>query len=131
MKDIKTQFKNLSITMSQILDPLPSNQQGKLLCYYMNATSHIQIIRITSNKNWYFERVIFPWQRLVFEALTHAQLEIHTGMKASTILLDTIPCDRLCISDSLDDDDWDEDINPLPEIHGVAVKNNAVAEAMP
>jgi hypothetical protein len=128
---MKTQFKNLSITMAQILDPLPSNQRGNLLCCYVNATSHIQVARITNIKNWYFERVVFPGQRLVFEALAHAQLEIHTGMMATAILSDTIPCERLCISDGLDDDDLDEDINPSPEIHLVAVRNDAIAEAIP
>ena len=32
---------------------------------------------------------------LIFEALGEAQLEIHTGMMASSILSDTIPCHSL------------------------------------
>ena len=86
--------------MAQILDPLPpDNQNQQILCCYVNATSHIQIARITNIPNWYFERVVFPGQRLVFEALGKAQLEIHSGMMASAILSDTIPCDRLRVSD--------------------------------
>jgi hypothetical protein len=38
------------------------------------------------------ERVIFPGQRLMFEAPAEAVLEIHTGMVASAILSDKIPC---------------------------------------
>jgi hypothetical protein len=95
--------------MAQILDPLPSGQTNFLLCCYVNASSHIQIARITNIPNWYFERVVFPGQRLVFEALSQAQLEIHTGMMASSILSDTIPCERLCITDEMDDDLEDED----------------------
>ena len=95
--------------MAQILDPLPSGQTNFLLCCYVNASSHIQIARITNIPNWYFERVVFPGQRLVFEALPQAQLEIHTGMMASSILSDTIPCERLCITDEMDDDLEDED----------------------
>ncbi len=95
--------------MAQILDPLPSGQTNFLLCCYVNASSHIQIARITNIPNWYFERVVFPGQRLVFEALPQAQLEIHTGMMASSILSDTIPCERLCIADEMDDDLEDED----------------------
>jgi len=90
--------------MAQILDPIPNGQRNSILCCYVNATSHIQIVRITNVSNWYFERVVFPGQRLVFEALPEAMLEIHTGMMASAILSDTIPCERLCISDSSDDD---------------------------
>ena len=86
--------------MAQILDPLPpDNQKQQILCCYVNATSHIQIARITNIPNWYFERVVFPGQRLVFQTLPEAQLEIHTGMMASAILSDTIPCDRLCVDE--------------------------------
>ena len=86
--------------MAQILDPLPSDNIDKILCCYVNATSQIQVARITNIPNWYFERVIFPGQRLVFEALPAALLEIHSGMMASAILSDTIPCHRLCIENN-------------------------------
>ncbi|MEQ8997490.1 MAG: DUF1830 domain-containing protein [Coleofasciculus sp. B1-GNL1-01] len=84
--------------MTQILDPLPSDNQTHIVCCYVNATSQIQIARITNIPNWYFERVVFPGQRLVFEALPQALLEIHTGMMASAILSDTIPCTRLLVA---------------------------------
>ncbi|KKD37190.1 MAG: DUF1830 domain-containing protein [Limnoraphis robusta] len=83
--------------MAQILDPLPSNFSKRILCCYVNATSQIQIARITNIANWYFERVVFPGQRLLLEALPEALLEIHTGSMASAILSDRIPCDRLQI----------------------------------
>ncbi|MGB6294684.1 MAG: DUF1830 domain-containing protein [Rivularia sp. (in: cyanobacteria)] len=86
--------------MAQILDPLPPEQSGKYLCCYVNATSKIQVARISNMANWYFERVVFPGQRLVFEAPNKALLEIHTGMMASSILSDTIPCDRLAINEA-------------------------------
>ncbi|PMB52595.1 hypothetical protein CEN39_08975 [Fischerella thermalis CCMEE 5201] len=85
--------------MAQILDPLPPEQSGKILCCYVNATSKIQVARISNVPNWYFERVVFPGQRLVFEAPVEAQLEIHTGMMASAILSDKIPCDRLALNE--------------------------------
>ncbi|MCC5605693.1 DUF1830 domain-containing protein [Nostoc sp. CHAB 5834] len=85
--------------MAQILDPLPPEQSGKILCCYINATSKIQVARISNIPNWYFERVVFPGQRLVFEAPRKAQLEIHTGMMASAILSDKIPCDRLMLDE--------------------------------
>ena len=85
--------------MAQILDPVPSDIDSKILCCYVNATSQIQIARIANIPNWYFERVVFPGQRLVFEAMRAAALEIHTGMMASAILSDKIPCDRLQINE--------------------------------
>lgn len=89
--------------MAQIIDPLPNDQNKALLCCYVNATSQIQVARITNVEDWYFERVVFPGQRLVFEALSHAILEIHTGMMASAILSDTILCPRLAMQESPDD----------------------------
>jgi len=85
--------------MAQILDPLPPEQSGKILCCYINATSKIQVARISNIPNWYFERVVFPGQRLVFEAPRKGQVEIHTGMMASAILSDKIPCDRLMLEE--------------------------------
>lgn len=85
--------------MAQILDSLPPEQSARTLCCYVNATSKIQIGRISNIPNWYFERVVFPGQRLVFEAPLEGHLEIHTGMMATAILSDTIPCERLCISE--------------------------------
>lgn len=105
--------------MAQILDPIPNDQKDHLLCCYVNATSHIQVVRITNISTWYFERVVFPGQRLVFEALPAALLEVHSGMMASAILSDTIPCERLCISDHDDEDDLDSEptnsVIPHPE----------------
>lgn len=88
--------------MTQILDSI-NNQNDAILCCYVNATSQIQVARITNISNWYFERVVFPGQRLVFEAFGDGLLEIHTGMMASSILSDTIPCERLIISDDNSD----------------------------
>lgn len=81
--------------MSQILDSVPENHDQKIVCCYVNATSKIQIARITNIDNWYFEKVVFPAQQLIFEAFTDGQLEIHTGMMASSILSDVIPCIQL------------------------------------
>jgi hypothetical protein len=91
--------------MSQILDPFPSDQNDSILCCYVNATSQIQIARITNIPNWYFERVVFPGQRLVFEAHEKAVIEIHSGMMASAILSDTIPCIKLKLKNAQEDPD--------------------------
>lgn len=69
-----------------------SEGNNQILCYYANFTNQIQVIRIENIPNWYFERVIFPEQRLMFEARPEAVLEIHTGMVAGAILSDKIPC---------------------------------------
>ena len=87
--------------MAQVFDPVPSESSDRLLCCYVNATNQIQIARITNIPNWYFERVVFPGQRLLFEALSDALLEIHTGMMASAILSDTIACSSLGVQEEV------------------------------
>jgi Domain of unknown function (DUF1830) len=84
--------------MSQMIDPMPSEAVDRLHCCYVNATSSIQVVRITDVPNWYFERVAFPGQRLIFETIPTAHLEIHTGMMASSILSDKIPCTKLAMT---------------------------------
>ncbi|MFQ4143263.1 DUF1830 domain-containing protein [Chlorogloeopsis sp. ULAP02] len=114
--------------MAQILDPLPPEQSRKILCCYVNATSKIQVARISNIPNWYFERVVFPGQRLVFEAPGEAQLEIHTGMMASAILSDKIPCDRLAVNEissyelETDSEKLEDPINKKSIVHSIKTK---------
>jgi Domain of unknown function (DUF1830) len=89
------------MNMTQILDPL-SADDAKIWCCYVNSTSQVQIARISNVDNWYFERVVFPGQRLMFEAPTSACLEIHTGVMASSILSDHISCQELMVVDGDD-----------------------------
>ena len=78
--------------MTQILDSLPAKHSSRILCCYVNATSRVQIARITNVANWYFERVVFPSQRLLFEAPPDAQLEIHQDIPDTATVSDQIPC---------------------------------------
>jgi Domain of unknown function (DUF1830) len=68
-----------------------------IICHYFNSSSHLEIARISNISGWYFERVVFPGQRLLFEAPQGAYLEIYTGTTASAILSDRIDCNRLHI----------------------------------
>jgi Domain of unknown function (DUF1830) len=72
-----------------------ANESEQILCYYTNTTRQIQIIRSVNIAKYCFERVVFPGQRLLFEAMPEAQIEIHTGTMATAILSDRIPCSRL------------------------------------
>ncbi|RZM81885.1 DUF1830 domain-containing protein [Leptolyngbya iicbica] len=100
--------------MAQIIDHIPTEQSESILCCYVNATSKMQIVRITNIRDWYFERVVFPGQRLMFEAPPQAQLEIHTGMMASAILSDTISCARLAV-DPEENAPWEQQIAANPQ----------------
>lgn len=72
-----------------------SSNTSSFLCYYINKSPKMQIARITNVPDWYFERVIFPRERLLFSAPATAQLEIYTYERANTVLCEKIPCDHL------------------------------------
>ncbi|NJL88096.1 MAG: DUF1830 domain-containing protein [Leptolyngbyaceae cyanobacterium SM1_1_3] len=63
----------------------------RITCYYANTSSQIQVIRIANVTDWYFERILFPGQRLMFEAPAEAQLEIY----ANAALINEILCGQL------------------------------------
>lgn len=85
--------------------PLSSEVNSLILCYYFNSSNQIQIIRISNVPNWYFEKVVFPKQRLMFEAIPDATLEINTKIIADFILSDKIQCNLLSV---------EEEVNQLP-----------------
>ncbi|MBD2103897.1 DUF1830 domain-containing protein [Leptolyngbya sp. FACHB-261] len=86
--------------MSQTFDPVPNAIPEKITCCYVNASSKIQIVRITNIPHWYFERVVFPGQHLLFESVPQASLEVHTGTVMSSILSDTICCSQLQVQEN-------------------------------
>ncbi len=77
-----------------------SNTDNHVLCCYQNPSHQLQVVRISNIPNWYFERVVFPQQRLLFEAPSEAQLEIYTGGMVSAVLSDRITCERLYVDQS-------------------------------
>ena len=81
--------------MTQILDALSTHHPSKILCCYPNRRPDLQIVRITNIPHWYFERVAFPNDFLLFEAVVGAVLEIYSGNGGATLLADHIPCERL------------------------------------
>lgn len=83
---------------AQSLDSLPP-EAVECMCHYINTTSRLQIVRITNIPNWYFERVVFPGQRLLFETPRWAKLEIYTAQLPSAILSDKIPCEHLRVKE--------------------------------
>lgn len=84
--------------MTQVLNRLPDKYGLDILCSYKNETSTVQIIRITNISYWYFERVVFPGELLLFEAFPEAVLEIYSSDDITTILRDRFLCDRLKVS---------------------------------
>ena len=86
--------------MTQFLNRLPSNCGLPILCGYHNPTPQVQIIRITNIPNWYFERVVFPREQLIFKALPEAVLEIYSSDESGPVLREVILGDWLRVAHS-------------------------------
>ena len=81
--------------MTQTLDILSTKLSDKILCSYRNKTLQLQIARITNIPHWYFERVIFPSDLLLFEAVPNAQLEIYSAETITGLPVHSLPCQQL------------------------------------
>ena len=86
--------------MVQSFSSHPTDWSGRILCYYENVTSQIQFARIANIPDWLYEKVVFPGQRLFFEALPDALLEVRVCSPSLT-LLDCIPCLRLQVREQV------------------------------
>lgn len=76
---------------------LTSKCDRLILCCYVNVTAQIQVIRIQNIPNLHLERVVFPRERLMFEAVPEAQLEIRNSQNITVI----VPCQNLQVSEIL------------------------------
>jgi hypothetical protein len=85
--------------MAQMFTALPVQLTNRIFCYYTNASQQLQIARITNVPGWQFERLIFPGQRLIFEATPEALLTIEADN--STTPLCQIACQHLQVREPM------------------------------
>lgn len=86
--------------MSLVSATTPNFHSEKILCFYINATSHLQIIKITNVDDFHFEWVVFPGQRLLFEAFPTAQLSVFTSERNERSPMHTVSCEQLQVEES-------------------------------
>jgi len=72
-----------------------AESDDRILCSYINITDQIQVIRRINIPYINWERVVFPGECLMFEAVPMAQLEVHTS-KTVTLL---ISCQQLRVKE--------------------------------
>lgn len=87
--------------LAPVTDPRPANQESFICCYYENQSPRIEILRISNITGWYFEKVVFPKQRVTFEAPTEGLLELYTCEFGNAVLADRINCSALQITPQL------------------------------
>ncbi|MDX2244709.1 MAG: DUF1830 domain-containing protein [Leptolyngbyaceae cyanobacterium bins.302] len=76
----------------------PPDLPDRILCYYINTTAHLQKACISGISRVLFEQVVFPLQRILFEASPEALLEIHSCSSSGETILQRIPCLQLRVS---------------------------------
>ncbi|MEQ8541581.1 MAG: DUF1830 domain-containing protein [Coleofasciculus sp. D1-CHI-01] len=87
--------------MTQLLYSRLNDSSNLMLCYYINGTGKTLIARITNIPNWRFERIIFPQERLFFEAPPQAQLELYGNGETAMGVIDSIPCRYLKVREEM------------------------------
>jgi len=96
---LKTSIKSISMTTSStvLATQLQSSdrEEAMISCFYANESPNLEILRIDTIAGWYFEKVVFPQQRLVFEAPAESVLDIYTCEFGSAVLADRLSCERL------------------------------------
>jgi hypothetical protein len=75
--------------------PTTTDKLDKFLYFYQNRTNQIQFLKIVNYPNIYWEKVVFPFQKLMFEAQAQSQLEINSCDVLGTVSTDIILCQNL------------------------------------
>lgn len=63
-----------------------------ILCFYKNSTRKLQLVRLPQSS---FERLVFPGEKFMFEALPDGSLEIYTYTTTGISLLEKLVCQDL------------------------------------
>jgi hypothetical protein len=78
--------------MTIALDRQTKQQSQKMLCFYENTSRKMQNAKICNVKNQYWERAVFPGERLFFEAVPEAELEIHQHQENGDVRCESFSC---------------------------------------
>ena len=73
--------------------PSQSTSARPSLCCYTNTTSHVQIIRLVNQSHTNWQRVVFPGERLMFEAGYDSNLEIQVSEGIASL----VNCKKLLV----------------------------------
>jgi hypothetical protein len=72
-----------------------------ILCFYINKTSQVQVVRLDQTGRQACDRIMRPNEHLLFEAAPDAVLEIHRLIGDQSLQLTRLPCKDLRVSNDL------------------------------
>ena len=65
------------------------------LCYYFNPSSRVQVAKLVGRSLNDWERVVFPRDRILFDAPESAWLEVYSQDDRQTVLEQRLSCSQL------------------------------------
>ncbi len=74
-----------------------TNQVDKGLCYYINKTETLQMVRATNQGVCYLECLVFPQEKVIFATLDQSHLEINSAYRSDGDQSGKVECRLLCI----------------------------------
>ncbi|MEL6927210.1 MAG: DUF1830 domain-containing protein [Cyanobacteria bacterium J06600_6] len=72
-----------------------TQRASKILCYYFNSTNKMQLVRLWNGRNYGLEKIMFPQQRILFEAKPEGILEVHAKQEGKQLLESIYNCNKL------------------------------------
>jgi len=79
---------------ASVSQPNQNTSERQSLCCYTNHTSHVQVIRLVNQSHTNWQRVIFPGERVLFEADSESNLEIMVNETVSSL----VNCQKLIVN---------------------------------
>jgi hypothetical protein len=89
----------MTYMLSLLTSKSPTQVSPAMLCYYINSTEDIQVIRVMSEAMCHFERSVFAEERILFEAFPESYLEIYTPSLRGT-RLSRVDCKLLQVNEA-------------------------------
>jgi hypothetical protein len=90
--------------LSTLLDRPQWVRSLSILCWYVNTTSQVQVVRIINIKDWYFERTVFPGERFFFESFPEAELEVYQKLDPQNVACEKLLCHTLQVEQQVDEE---------------------------
>lgn len=85
--------------LSSLIDRPSIMRSESILCWYVNTTSQVQVLRIANIPNWYFERTVFPGERFFFESFPDAELEVYQKIDPQSMACEKLLCETLQVQE--------------------------------
>lgn len=79
----------------ELVDRLTTQPTPQMLCYYLNHTHKMQLVRVVDSDDYSEEKLVFPHQRILFAGIKEGRLEVYSEHKGKKVLEKILYCYQL------------------------------------